>query len=68
MLRNQLLMNNIALPFFSAGVSSAIGTAISFGLIVNVLRNPGFEPVVEASGMGTKPKVHRPVVGGYAHG
>ncbi|HNX72608.1 MAG TPA: putative peptidoglycan glycosyltransferase FtsW [Spirochaetales bacterium] len=58
----------IALPFFSAGGSSAIGTAISFGLIVNVLRNPGFEPVVEASGMGTKPKVHRPVVGGYAHG
>jgi len=50
----------IALPFFSAGGSSALGTGLCFGLIVNALRNPGFEPV-----NGTEA---RPYAGGYAHG
>lgn len=35
----------IALPFFSAGGSSLISTALSGGLIFNALRNTGFSPV-----------------------
>jgi cell division protein FtsW len=59
----------IALPFFSAGGSSAIGTAVSFGLIVNVLRNPGFEAVMQPD--ITTSKRRRSFAeerGGYAHG
>ena len=37
----------IALPFFSAGGSSLLSTALAGGLIVNALRENGFSPVSE---------------------
>lgn len=50
----------IALPFFSAGGSSLISTAIACGFLVNALSDRGFEPVREADISGSR--------GGIVHG
>jgi cell division protein FtsW len=49
----------IALPFFSAGGSSLMSTALTCGLILNVTARRGFEPVSEEN---------MKVAGGIVHG